>query len=123
MPINKREVELGVLVGLVDTVIFLHFLPPAADVRQARPFNPDVETAERQALMVTTAFTLLVAGFARSLETFMIAGTVIIGVDFAFKHANAVSPETGKISEAPAMGSLDMSDVSEHPLPDYQETG
>jgi hypothetical protein len=116
MAINRHAVELGVVVGLVDTVIFLHFLPPVSDVKAAEPFNQDIETSERTALMVTTAFTLLVAGFARSIETFMIAGAIIVGTDFAFKHANAVVPGTSKMSPANA-NSIDQG--TSHPLPDY----
>lgn len=116
MAINRHAVELGVMVGLVNTVVFLHFLPPASDVKAAEPFNKDIETSERTALMVTTAFTLLVAGFARSIETFTIGGVVIIGVDFAFKHANAVVPGTSKMAPAQAQ-SIDQG--TSHPMPDY----
>jgi hypothetical protein len=116
MAINRHAVELGVVVGLVDTVIFLHFMPPVTDVKGAPPFNQDIETSERTALLMSTAFTLLVAGFARSLETFMIAGAIIVGVDFAYKHANAVVPGTSKMSPADA-GAMDAGTT--HPLPDY----
>lgn len=104
MPINRHAVELGVLVGLGDTLIFMHFLPPVSDVRAATPFNSQVESSERTALLVTTAFTLLVSGFARSLETFMIAGAVVIAVDFTYKHANAVNPNTNKMVPAGQAG-------------------
>jgi hypothetical protein len=117
MPVNRHAVELGVMVGLVNTVIFLHFLPPVADVKAAQPFNQNIETSERTALLATTAFTLVVAGFAKSLETFMIGGAVIVGVDFAFKHANAVNPATNKMVPAGQAG-LNMPNV--HSLPDYQ---
>lgn len=116
MPVNRHAVELGVIVGLVNTVVFLHFLPPVSDVKAAQPFNQDIETSERTALMATTAFTLLVAGFARSIETFMIAGAVIVGVDFAYKHANAVVPGTSKMMPPAAQG-LDVG--TSHPMPDY----
>jgi hypothetical protein len=116
MAVNRHAVELGVIVGLVNTVVFLHFLPPVADVKGAEPFNTDIETSERTALMVTTAFTLLIAGFARSLETFAIGGVVILGVDFAYKHANAVVPGTSKMAPADAQ-SIDQG--TSHPMPDY----
>jgi thiamine transporter ThiT len=116
MPVNRHGVELGVMVGLVNTVIFLHYMPPVADVRSADAFNQQVESSERTALLATTIFTLLVAGFGRSIETFMIGGAVVVGVDFAFKHANAVNPSTNKMNaQNVGMGG------SVHPLPDYQE--
>lgn len=115
MAINRHGLELGVMVGLVNTVIFLHFMPPVADVRSADAFNVQVESSERTALLATTALTLLVAGFGRSIETFIVGGVVIVGVDFAFKHANAVNPATNKMMDSP--GSAQLGSV--HPLPDY----
>jgi len=106
------------MVGLANTVIFLHFLPPVADVRSADAFNQQIESSERTALMATTALTLLVAGFARSVETFMIGGAVVVGVDFAFKHANAVNPSTNKMMTSGGQG-MDTGNV--HPLPDYSQ--
>lgn len=107
------------MVGLANTIIFLHFLPPVADVRSADAFNQQIESSERTALMATTALTLLVAGFARSIETFMIAGAVVVGVDFAFKHANAVNPSTNKLMANSGAGIGGGDNV--HPLPDYTE--
>lgn len=115
MPVNRHAVELGVLVGIVDTVVYLHFLPPAADIKTIPANNQDIESSERTALLVTTAFTLLVAGFARSWDTFIIGGAVIVGVDFAFKHANAVNPTTGKMTTQPENAAAD----NIHPLPSY----
>jgi hypothetical protein len=119
MPINRHAVEVGVLVGVADLLIFQHFMPPVTDIRRAEPFNGDIESSERTALLVTVGFTLLVSGFVRSLDTFLIGGAVIVGVDFAFKHANAVNPDTGKLHVADA-GSLDMATV--HNLPDYSSS-
>lgn len=117
MAVNRHGIELGVMVGLANTVIFLHFMPPVTDVRAADAFNQQVESSERTALMATTALTLLVAGFARSIETFMIAGAVVVGVDFAFKHANAVNPSTNKVMSNSSGGIGGGDNV--HPLPDY----
>lgn len=112
--VNRHAVELGVFIGLVDAVIFLHYLPPAADVKTFPANNQDIESSERTALLVSTAFTLLVAGFAKSWDTFIIGGAVIVATDFAFKHANAVNPGTGKMTGGTQSG---MDNV--HPLPDY----
>lgn len=116
MAVNRHAVELGVAVGLVNTVVFLHFLPPVADVKTFPANNQDIESSEREALIATTALTLVVAGFARSFDTFIIGGAVIVAVDFAFKHANAVNPETGSMSQ-PEDAGLD----NIHPLPDYAQ--
>jgi hypothetical protein len=120
MPVNRHGVELGVFVGAVNTLLFLHFMPPVADVKAGEQFDQIAESSEREALMATTAFTLVVAGFAKSLDTFIIGGLVVFGVDMAFKHAIAVHPSTGTMQ---APGAVQNSDANVHPLPDYSMAG
>lgn len=105
----------GVLVGIVDVLIWRHFVPSVADIRTAPALDGDIEAAERTALLVGTGFTLVVAGFARSAEVFAIGGLVMVALDFATKHANAVNPSTGKIE--PATGT---DTATSYPMPDYQ---
>jgi hypothetical protein len=114
--ISRHAVEVGVLAGLGNLIIFNHFVPPVADIREVDPYNSDIEKSERTALVVATAWTLIVSAFTKKVETFAIAGAVLVGVDFAFKHANAVYPSTGTM-QAPGGG------VSPTlaPIPDYSE--
>jgi hypothetical protein len=102
-------------VGIVDVLIWRHFVPNVADVRTAQPFNGDVESAERTALLVGTLFTLVAAGFAKSAEVFAVGGLVLVALDFATKHANTVNPDTGKMADA-APGTV----AESFPMPDYQ---
>lgn len=118
MPVGGRTsgiTSLGVLVGIVDVLIWRHFVPQHADIRTAQPFNSDVESSERTALLVGTAFTLIVAGFARSAEVFAVGGIVLVGLSFATKQANTVNPDTGKMAQAAPAGVSDS-----FPMPDYQ---
>ena len=122
MPINPQNATTaGVMVGIVDVLIWRHFVPNMSDVRTAQPFNTDIESAERTALLVGTIFTLVVAGFARSAEVFAVGGLVLVALDFATKHANAVHPDTGKMA---GMGPGDVSAGSSQsfPMPDYANT-
>lgn len=124
MAINRNAVQVGVLVGVGNMLIFQHFLPPVADVKAADQFNQDIEKSERTALIVSVAFTALVAGFVRSWDTFLVAGAVIVGIDFATKHAVAIHPDTGTMQGPGAVAAADDSG-SVHPLPSYNmsETG
>jgi hypothetical protein len=119
MPINPQNATTaGVMVGIVDVLIWRHFVPNMADVRTAQPFNTDIESAERTALLVGTFFTLVVAGFARSAEVFAVGGLVLVALDFATKHANAVHPDTGKMAGMDAASqTAPLSDS--FPMPDY----
>jgi hypothetical protein len=121
MPINKHAVELGVLTGVGNLLIFQHFMPPVTDVKQGDQFDNLAEGSERTALLVSIAFSGLVATFVRSWDTFLVAGAVIIGVDYAYKHAIAVHPATGTMA-GPA-GSAEMDAGSVHSLPQYSDVG
>jgi hypothetical protein len=121
MPVSKHAVELGVLVGVGNLLIFQHFMPPVTDVKAGPQHDGLIEGSERTALLVSVAFTTLAAGFVKSWDTFLIAGAVIVGVDFAYKHANAMHPDTGKVALPAGAESLDMDNV--HSLPMYEDVG
>jgi hypothetical protein len=111
MPINPRnELTAGILVGAVDALIWTHFMPSIADIKEVTQFNGNIESTERTALLVCTGFTLVTAGFARSARVFAIGGLVILALDFATKHANAVNPQTGQMAE---------DNATSYPSPDY----
>lgn len=123
---NRQAVGVGVLVGVGNMFIYQHFMPPVTDVRRADQFEQDCEKSERQALLISVVFTAAVASFVRSWDTFLTAGVVIVGLDFAYKHAIAVHPETGTMQSpnqsAGAGGQQDDGNYSGadlHAMPDY----
>jgi hypothetical protein len=115
MPINKNAVQVGVLVGIGNLIIFQHFMPPVTDVKAGEQFNPLAESSERTALLVSVGFSALAAGFVKSWDTFLIAGAVIVGIDFAYKHAIACHPNTGNMQSPMQEG------AAVHSLPDYAD--
>lgn len=118
MPVGQREAIhdlVGVATAFAAIMIYNHFLPSLADVRTAQAFDPDIEAAERTALVASTGFVLVTAGITQSLEVFIIGGLAIVAVDFAMKHANAVNPDTGKLAMQPALSGVSTS----FPMPDY----
>lgn len=122
MPIGNEGTRIlaGTLTGLASILIFDHFCPPHEDVRNTTPFNNDVESMERLALGLSTGLVLITAGVMKSAEVFIIGGAVILGVDFASKHANAVNPDTGKMQKP-----VDSAQSTSFPMPDYnpEESG
>jgi|ERR1700722_2031010 len=110
MPLGPRnELTAGILVGAVDALIWTHFMPSIADIKEVTQYNSNIESTERTALLVCTGFTLVTAGFARSARVFAIGGLVILALDYATKHANAVNPSTGAMAD----------DSTSYPAPDY----
>jgi hypothetical protein len=118
MPINRHAVEVGVLAGVANLLIFQHYMPPITDVKAADQFNPLAESSERTALLLAVGSTAVIATFVRSWDTFLVGGIVIVAVDFAYKHAIAVHPDTGTMQSPGGQ----YSDASVHPLPDYAST-
>lgn len=117
--LNRHAVEVGVLTAVGNLLIFQHFMPPITDIKVSDQFNPFVESSERTALLVATAFSAVVAGGIKSWDTFLVAGVAIVVIDFAYKHANAVNPDTGTMA-ASGGGTMDTSSL--HPLPNYEES-
>lgn len=113
---NRHAVEIGVLAGVANLLIFQHFMPTVSDVKASDQFNPLIESSERTALLVAVGSTAVIATFVRSWDTFLVGAIVILAADFAYKHANAVNPSTGTM-QAPGTDS----GGSLHPLPDYAD--
>jgi len=112
--LSKSAIELGVIGAVGEFLIFNHFMPPVIDVRANQPNNSEIEKSERTALMVGTGFAILLTVFSPGrYETFSIAAGALVGIDFAFKHANAVHPATGSIHRAGEEQSL-------YSVPDYE---
>lgn len=115
---NRHAVEVGVFVAIGDILIFRHFMPAVADIRTAPAFNSDIEGSERMALGVATIFTGAVALFVKSWDTFLVGGIVTIALDMSYKHANAISPETGSMAQPPGSQPIGENDAA-YSLPDY----
>jgi hypothetical protein len=114
--ISKAAVEVGVIGAVGEFLIFNHFMPPVLDVRANQPYNPEIEKSERTALIVGTAFLILLTAFTQKVETFAIVGGAAVAIDFAYKHANAVHPASGTMQR-------DMSEQAMYPIPDYESDG
>jgi len=126
MAITQRRAhgaEVGVLLGLSNVFIFNHFIGASVgDLLSAAPLNDTAERAEREALYFCLALDVGVAAVMKSLEVFIVAGAVLVGVDFMTKHANAVNPANGgRMTQGQQVsGSLGPAD---QPMPNYEGAG
>lgn len=110
------KVLVGTVTGVASILIFDHLVPPYEDVRNASPFNGDVESMERMALGLSTGLVIVTAGLMRSVEVFIIGGAFIVAIDFMTKHANALNPDSGKMGTPSVTAGVSTS----YPLPAYQ---
>jgi len=102
----------GVLTAAGVFLIYQNALPSAADIRTTPANNPDVESARKAAAWKSAALITVVFLVARDLNSYIISGMALVGIDYVYKHSNAVMPGTGR-TEAVASG------ATVYPMPDY----
>ncbi|SRR5579871_6882797 len=121
----------SVMVGLAEAaavyVIYQAALPNHADIRSAPPHNSDIESARKAAAWKSAAVLGFVFLLTRDLNSFLIGGLALGGIDYMTKHANGISPSTGKLAAgaaitqpgpaAPAAGN-----ATAFPMPSYDDT-
>lgn len=115
--------ESSITIGLAEAaavyVIYQSALPAHADIRSADAHNTDIEASRKRAAWKAASILGLVFLLTQDLNSFLIGGAALGGIDLMTKHANAVHPATGKMAGpvAPATSELDTAT----PLPDYAD--
>ncbi|MCW2899983.1 MAG: hypothetical protein JWO67_2248 [Streptosporangiaceae bacterium] len=123
----------AVMVGLAEAaavyVIYNSALPSHADIRSAPPHDQTIESSRKAAAYKSAAVLGFIFLLTRDLNSFLIGGLALGGIDYMAKHSNGVNPATGKLADAAgssitgvAVESNDtafpMSDYSDSPQPD-----
>lgn len=118
----------SITIGLAEVaavyVIYQNALPNHADIRSAPPHNTDIEAARKKAAWTSAAVIGFVYLLSRDLNSFLLGGLALGGIDFLTKHANGVSPATGKLDIpggaviSPAAAG---SNATAFPMPDYAD--
>ena len=91
----------GVALGLGELVavylIYNSQLPSGADIRAGNPNNTDIESSRKSAAWKSAALIGLVFLLTRDLNSFIVSGAGLTGIDYATKHHNAINPSSGKL--------------------------
>lgn len=94
----EGSVGIGLAEAAAVYVIYQAALPNHADIRSADPHNPTIESARNAAAWKAAALLGLVFLLTHDLNSFLIGGAALGGIDYMTKHANAVHPATNKLS-------------------------
>lgn len=124
MAFSKLQPDSATTVGLLTAagvyLIYNNALPRVADIRTIESQNKDVDVSRRMAAYKSAALIGIVFLVARDLNSYIISGAALIGIDLMYRHADAVNPQTGKIADStnPAP-----TDLVYPPMPEYEIGG
>src|SRR5689334_22659175 len=90
----KPEVSLGVGLATAAMVYaaYSHAMPNVADVRVAKPNNPDINASRRLAAWTSAGLVSAVSLIARDPTVFVLGGSMVIALDWWHRHADQVQP-------------------------------
>ena len=110
----KPETSLIVGLGTATLVygIYQAALPPIADVRVAESDNRDIQASERLASWTSAAVVAGVSLITKDPTIFILGGSMVIVLAWWHRHADQVSPLTGK-----AVGSFFSPPMTQEQLP------
>lgn len=102
----KREVSLGVGLATAALVwgVYNASLPTIADVRVGQPQDDHINKARRMATWTSIATVTGVALLAKDATVAILGGAMVVTLDWANRHANAVDPMLGMIRPPAARG-------------------
>lgn len=111
----------GLATGIAVLFIYNSALPSHADIRTGEPNNTDIEAARKGAAIKSTALVGLVFLLTRDLNTFILSGATVAGIDYLAKHHNAINPQTGSLDTTSGVDNTMPSNV--YSLPSYGASG
>lgn len=119
---------IGLLTAAGVYLIYNNSLPSIADIRTEAAHDEDIEKSRKAAAWKSAALIGVVFLVARDLNSYVISGAALVGIDYLYKHANATNPQTGKVDTskdgqgvAPSLSSVD-GNATAYPLPTYEES-
>src|SRR5258708_20000032 len=100
MPLKSvLKPDSSVTIGLAEAaavyVIYQAALPSHTDIRSASPHDRDVEGARKAAAWKAASILGLVFLITQDVNSFLIGGAALAGVDLLAKPPNPVNPATG----------------------------
>lgn len=111
----------GLLTAAGVYMIYNQALPNQADIASSMPHDATVEKCRRGAAIKSAALIAVVFLVAKDLNSYMISGAALIGIDYMYKHANGTHPATGKLDTSTGADTVAPGLVQAYPMPDYTD--
>jgi len=94
------KAEVSVVAGLATAslvyAVYANATPSIADIRVAKPDDADIEAARKLAAWTSAAVVAGVSLIAKDGTIFVMGGAMVIVLDWWHRHANQVTPLTGR---------------------------
>jgi hypothetical protein len=120
--LSKLQPDTATSVGILTAVgvylVYQNSLPNLADVRLAPANDNTVEKSRKAAAWKSAGLITVVFLVARDLNSYIISGAALVGIDYMYKHSNAVNGTTGKLDTSTGGGSP----VAQYPMASYETT-
>lgn len=101
MAFSRLKPETSVLVGALTAIgvlmIYSNSVPNLTEVHAANAHDGQVESNRKKAAIESVVLVVGVSLIARDLNTYVIGGAVLVGMDYLVKHNNATNPSTGQL--------------------------
>jgi hypothetical protein len=110
--------SVGILTAIGVYLIYQNSLPNLADVRLAPANDGTVESSRKAAAWKSAGLITIVFLVARDLNSYIISGAALVGLDYMYKHSNAVNGSTGKVDVSSGGGTP----VAQYPMDAYETT-
>ena len=98
----ETSIVAGVSVAALVYAIYANATPTIADIRVAKPKDADIEASRKLAAWTSAGVVAAVSLIAKDGTIFTMGGAMIIALDWWHRHANEVTPLTGRAT-APDM--------------------
>jgi hypothetical protein len=108
MSLLKPEVSIGVALatGAIVAAVYFNALPPLADVRVAPQSNRDIAASRKVAAWTSAGIVAAVSLVAKDPTVFTAGAFFTFGMDWWYRHANAVDPRSGKVTATSVLSTV-----------------
>lgn len=120
LPSPGAGAALGLGEAIAVYLIYQSSLPPAVDVRMGAPNDGNIESARKTAAVKSAGLLGIVFLLTRDLNSFIVGGLALGGIDYLYKHHNSINPVTGKYEQQSGGEMVAPSNV--YNMPNYGES-
>jgi hypothetical protein len=122
----KVSIPIALAVATMVYAVHSNATPTMADIRSVPAQNQDLDASRKSATWISAGIVAFTSLIARDPTIFTIGGAAVVIMDFWTRHANAVDPQIGKVTNREgiiAQGGAGGAFTVDNTVPDYYDPG